>query len=241
MTNLRLRNSALALTGAAALTTLLTACGGSLSSSFSTTPKPASGAARPAPGDSTRPSPSASASDAPSTASNGTVSAGPTTGGAATKTSSSGSKGTGTGATTASGSRCTSSQLRASAGANDPGAGQENFPVVLTNVSGRTCTVYGYPGLEFDNASHQAVTPDPQREGGTKTVVTLKPGKSAWAPMSFSNPEISGATTVTPEYLVITPPDETHSLTVTWSGGAVPSGGNASTIHVGVFAAGSGV
>jgi len=45
-----------------------------------------------------------------------------------------------------SGTRCHTSDLRASVGKNDPGAGQENFPVVLTNRSGRTCTVYGYPG-----------------------------------------------------------------------------------------------
>lgn len=39
--------------------------------------------------------------------------------------------------------RCHTADLRASIGRNDPGAGQENFPVVLTNRSARTCTVYG--------------------------------------------------------------------------------------------------
>ncbi|NED06890.1 DUF4232 domain-containing protein, partial [Streptomyces sp. SID6648] len=41
--------------------------------------------------------------------------------------------------------RCHTGELRASVGRVDPGAGQRNFPVVLTNTSGRTCTVHGYP------------------------------------------------------------------------------------------------
>ncbi|WP_181808543.1 DUF4232 domain-containing protein, partial [Streptomyces shenzhenensis] len=146
-----------------------------------------------------------------------------------------------TGSATTAGARCHTSELSASVGANNPGAGQENFPIVLTNKSGRTCTVRGYPGAAFVNASGTQLGPDPQRESGsTAATVTLKPGQSAWAGLTFSNPEVSGAKTATPAALLVTPPDERDSLKVAWTGGAVPVSGNASSVHLNVFSAGTG-
>jgi hypothetical protein len=130
--------------------------------------------------------------------------------------------------------------LRASVGAEDPGAGQENFPVVLTNRSGRTCTVRGYPGAAFVDASGKQLGPDPRRSPGTPTTVVLAPGRSAWSGLTFSNPEISGARTATPASLVVTPPDERDSLTVRWTGGEVPVSGDSSSVSLTVVLAGSG-
>ncbi|MFJ5840753.1 DUF4232 domain-containing protein [Streptomyces shenzhenensis] len=146
-----------------------------------------------------------------------------------------------TGATPAAGgTRCHTSELSASVGRNNPGAGQENFPVVLTNESARTCTVRGYPGAAFVNASGGRLGPDPTRSSGTPTTVTLKPGRSAWAGLTFSNPEISGARTATPAALLITPPDERDQLKVAWTAGAVPVSGTASAVLLTVLAPGSG-
>jgi Protein of unknown function (DUF4232) len=140
-----------------------------------------------------------------------------------------------------SSSRCHTSELRASVGPNDPGAGQENFALVLTNTSGRTCTVYGFPGFAFTDSSGKQVSTDPVREGTQKQVVSLSPGHSAWATLRFPNPGAVGGATVTPSAVEITPPDEKAFLKVTWSGGAVskqpPSA--AATI-VGAFAPGTG-
>ncbi|MFJ9905599.1 DUF4232 domain-containing protein [Streptomyces sp. NPDC101152] len=144
------------------------------------------------------------------------------------------------GVSAATGSRCHTSELRASVGRNNPGAGQENFPIVLTNTSSRTCTVRGYPGAAFVDASGRQQGPDPQRESGTPTTVTLAPGRSAWAGMTFSNPEVSGAHAVTPAALLVTPPNERNSLKVAWTGGPVPVSGNASSVHLMVFAPGTG-
>ncbi|MDQ0994509.1 DUF4232 domain-containing protein [Streptomyces sp. V3I7] len=142
-------------------------------------------------------------------------------------------------APTGGGARCHTSELRASVGRNDPGAGQENFPVVLTNASGRTCTVYGYPGAAFVNASGGQLGPDPKRAPGSAKRVTLKPGQSAWAGLSFSNPEVSGAKKATPAALLVTPPDERDSLRVAWKAGAVPVSGNASTVSLTVLSPGT--
>jgi hypothetical protein len=230
------RRRAALLVSAVAVLGLTTACGdgsGTVSS-----PQTQSGTAAPAGGD-----PTTNGSGTPASTSSGTNTAtgsDSTSSGSSTSTSS-GSGGTSTNTGTASSSRCHTSELTAKVGGNDPGAGQENFPIVLTNTSGRTCTVRGYPGAAFVNASGTQLGPDPQRETGTTaTTVTLKPGRSAWAGLSFSNPEVSGAKTATPATLVVTPPDEKDPLKVSWTNGTVPVSGNASSVRLTVFSAGTG-
>ncbi|MEV0176381.1 DUF4232 domain-containing protein [Streptomyces sp. NPDC050803] len=142
--------------------------------------------------------------------------------------------------TTVTEGRCRTTELRAEVGRVDPGAGQRNFPIVLTNASDRTCTVYGYPGAAFVDASGAQLGPDPERSPGSPASVTLAPGSSAWAGLSFSSPQISGARTARPAALLVTPPDEREPLEVPWTAGAVPVSGNASTVHLTVFAPGAG-
>ncbi|MER6691006.1 DUF4232 domain-containing protein [Streptomyces minutiscleroticus] len=141
----------------------------------------------------------------------------------------------------AQGTRCHTGELKASVGGNDPGAGQKNFPLVLTNTSGRTCTVDGYPGLAFVDGAGRQVSVDPERaDGSGEGAVKLAPGESAWAPLSFTNPDTSGAERVTPASVLITPPDERDHLTVKWEGGAVPKDDEIAGPRVGRFSAGSG-
>ncbi|WP_345641621.1 DUF4232 domain-containing protein [Streptomyces tremellae] len=138
-------------------------------------------------------------------------------------------------------SRCHTSELRASVGPDDPGAGQENYALVLTNTSGRTCTVHGFPGFAFVDSSGRQVTQDPQRVGGRKQTVRLAPGHSAWAALGFPNPGVVGGRTATPAEVRITPPDETAYLTVPWKDGPVsehpPAAG---APHVGPLQPGTG-
>lgn len=213
------------LASAAAVLGLLTACGSSGGSGTAST-QTLPGTAAPATGGHSTDSASASASASVSGSAPGkaTVTAPP-------------AKSAPVGTT---GGRCHTSELRATVGRNDPGAGQENFPVVLTNASSRTCTVRGYPGAAFVDASGRQLGPDPKRSSGTPTTVTLAPGRSAWAGLTFSNPEVSGAHTATPAALLVTPPDERDHLTVTWNGGQVPVSGNASSVFLTVFSPGTG-
>lgn len=213
----RSRRTVLTAAGGAALLGLLTACG-SGAGSTATAPQTLPGTARPA-------SAGSGGSSAPGTA-GATSSAAPGAVASASKSA---------------GTRCHTSELGASVGSNDPGAGQENFPLVLTNRSGRTCTLHGYPGAAFVDAAGVQLGPDPDRSSGsTATTVTLAPGASAWAGLSFSNPQISGAKARTPAAILITPPDETTFLKVTWSQGEVPVSGNSSTAHLTVLRAGTG-
>jgi hypothetical protein len=143
------------------------------------------------------------------------------------------------GPVTAAGGHCHTSELKASVGDNDPGAGQENFALVLTNQSQRSCTVYGFPGLAFLNSAGQQVSVNPTRVGSAQPPVRLAPGGSAWAALSFGNPEITGVATVDPAAVEITPPDEKAPLKTSWPGGPVTNTGKASVPQVGSFQAGT--
>ncbi|MGW1255595.1 DUF4232 domain-containing protein [Streptomyces sp. NPDC002513] len=144
-------------------------------------------------------------------------------------------------ASPATDTRCHTDELRASIGPNHPGAGQENFSVILTNGSQRTCTVHGFPGVAFVNGAGQAVTPDPERvTGQEEQAVTLAPGARAWSGLSFTNPAVTGVTTVTPTAVLVTPPDETASLKVAWTGGKVSNTGKASVPQLTPFRPGDG-
>ncbi|WBO62300.1 DUF4232 domain-containing protein [Streptomyces camelliae] len=218
------------LVGTFAVLGLLTACGSSSHDVHSNPPLTSSGTAAPATG--------GAESAAPGTSAPGSASAG--TGAAPSSVpQATASQGGGTTTTTAASSRCHTAQLRASVGRDDPGAGQENFPVVLTNTSGKACTLHGYPGAAFVSASGGQLGPNPKRESGSPVTVTLRPGQSAWAGLTFSNPGISGAKTATPAALLVTPPDERDSLKVSWTGGAVPVSGNSSSVFLSVLAPGT--
>ncbi|MET7348423.1 DUF4232 domain-containing protein [Streptomyces mirabilis] len=210
-----------ALVAGVALLGLLTACG--TDHGAASPPQKLSGTAEPASGDKTT-----------DTTGTGAAPTGSLTPSAAASNSSS------TGSGSSGGTRCHTSELRATVGANDPGAGQENFPVVLTNISHRTCTVRGFPGAAFVDASGKQLGPDPRRSADTPTTVTLAPGRSAWGGLTFSNPGISGAKTATPASLIVTPPDERDPLKVAWKGGEVPVSGNASSVSLTVVRAGNG-
>ncbi|MFE9359989.1 DUF4232 domain-containing protein [Streptomyces olivaceoviridis] len=216
------------LVGTVAVLGLLTACGNG-TSEHGEAPATVSGTAAPATDGTTSPAPPATASSAAGTGSP-----------AAPRTTTSPGGATATTAPAATSTRCHTSELRASVGRNDPGAGQENFPVVLTNASARTCTLHGYPGAAFVGASGAQLGPDPKRSPGTPVTVTLKPGQSAWAGLTFSNPGVSGAKTATPAALLVTPPDERDQVKVVWKGGPVPVSGNSSTVRLTVFAPGAG-
>ncbi|MFF4692513.1 DUF4232 domain-containing protein [Streptomyces sp. NPDC001307] len=204
------------LAGAAALAALLTGCGNG--------------------GDGPSASPAPDAGTATATAS-GTPARTPTPGGPSVSGGAESAAAAGGGA---AGRRCHTSELRASLGGDEPGAGQENFPVVLTNTSSRSCTVDGYPGAAFTDATGRQLGPDPARTPGRATPVTLAPGQSAWSGLSFTNPGVSGAEPAKPAWLLVTPPDERDSLRIAWTGGAVPVSGTASRASLTVLAPGTG-
>ncbi|GAA3153592.1 DUF4232 domain-containing protein [Streptomyces rameus] len=223
------------LVGTVAVLGLLTACGNG-ADVHGSPPVTASGTAAPAQDGKSGPASNPASGSAPASAPQATVSTGSSRSpGGRTKTPT-----TPATAATTGGSRCHTSELSASVGRNDPGAGQENFPVVLTNKSGRTCTLRGYPGAAFVNGSGGQLGADPRREPGSPETVTLRPGQSAWTGLTFSNPAVSGAKQATPAALLVTPPDERDPLKAAWPGGPVPVSGNSSSVRLTVLSPGTG-
>ncbi|MBV2357202.1 DUF4232 domain-containing protein, partial [Streptomyces sp. J2-1] len=217
--------------GAAVMVGVLSACGGQTASG----PQKDPGTAGPA-----TEAPQGSDSAASSSASTPTDAASASAKGSDSAAASASAGGQTKADSAASGSRCHTSELSASVGTNNPGAGQENFPLVLTNKSSRTCTLTGYPGAAFVSASGSQLGADPKRTSGSPVTVTLRPGQSAWSGLTFSNPQVSGAKAAKPAALLITPPNEKDSLKVSWSGGDVPVSGNSSSSTLTVLNSGTG-
>ncbi len=108
------------------------------------------------------------------------------------------------------------------------GAGHESINIKLTNTSGHTCTVYGYPGMKLEdaNGSGQATTVNRNHSVKPATIKVPNGGSVATtANFDFDIPAADEPQTGNCEapsvYLQITPPDETTQLSATIGGGPV--------------------
>jgi hypothetical protein len=120
--------------------------------------------------------------------------------------------------------RCHTSMLSAHVVPGQPGAGQHYAELVLTNSSGTSCRIYGFPGMQLVSSSGGNVPTAVQRQPGSEPVVTLAPGQQASSLLHWTivpgtgegspcEPSASG--------LTVTPPDETSPLHTSWPGGPV--------------------
>ncbi|MFJ9563348.1 DUF4232 domain-containing protein [Streptomyces fuscichromogenes] len=215
-----LSRTAVAVTGAAALLALLTACNGTASGSVSAD----GGSAAPAAGDST----TASGSTGGTTGGSGSGTASGTgTGSTSGSSGSSGSSGTSgsSGSSTSGGSSasggsvpaCQASQLGYSWADSGSGTGQQKHAVVaLTNKSGHSCTMYGFPGVDLVNSGRQWSL---QRTNATPKRVTLANGAAADFPITFLESDETDA--FNPTTVVITAPNQRSSFDLPWHGGPV--------------------
>jgi hypothetical protein len=61
--------------------------------------------------------------------------------------------------------------------------------LIFTNVSGRACTLYGFPGVSYVTSPSGAQVNDPAKRVGTPSRVTLAPNKAAHAQVQTGHPE----------------------------------------------------
>ena len=98
-------------------------------------------------------------------------------------------------------------------------AGDES---ILTNHSGTTCHVYGYPGLAFFDglpmATHLTWVKEP------RATVVLRPGGNAQALLTWRANTATGPAPFNPDIVHVTPPDEHAYLRAVWPGGPVRDG-----------------
>ena len=157
----------------------------------------------------------------------GTTGAGTSTGSGAGAGTSTGS-GTGTGAGTGSGgaspakqastSRCHTGDLKLSLGEGDGAAGTGYTPLIFKNVSGRTCTLYGFPGVSWVAGNDgQQVNGGFTRTDAAKDTITLTAGGVAHATLATHDVGFYDAAQCKPvsvRGLRVYPPDETKSIFV---------------------------
>lgn len=87
-----------------------------------------------------------------------------------------------TAATVADQDRCTAGELSLNPGRPDGSAGSVTIPLVFTNTGGRTCTLYGFPGVSYvDSADGTEIGAAATRSGDSGTPIALAPGERATA------------------------------------------------------------
>ncbi|MFJ9245350.1 DUF4232 domain-containing protein [Streptomyces sp. NPDC101776] len=207
---MRLLHAATALAATSALALALTACGNGSGNDTASdqSSAPTSSSSATATG-------GASAENAGDTKDTGSSTGGG--GSSATGGSTGGGTGTGTGA-----SRCHTAGLGFSFGSGDGTVSssddQQHLAVVLKNKTSAACTVQGFPGVDLKSSGGSwSLT----RSGATPKKVTLAAGSSATFTISFLPWNEGSGTEFKATSVVVTPPNETTSATLTWPGGSV--------------------
>jgi hypothetical protein len=115
--------------------------------------------------------------------------------------------------------RCHTIDLSLEPGAGDAAAGTQYLPLVFTNTSDRTCTLYGYPGVSWVAGDQGSQVGDPfqRKSDDKKTTVTLDPGQAAHATLQMPNAgnyDAARCKPVSVRGLRVYPPDETAAVFV---------------------------
>jgi hypothetical protein len=127
---------------------------------------------------------------------------------------------------TAAPAQCGTADLSAQLKAGSPGAGQRYATVVLTNTSGRTCTVGGYGGVGLLGAPGQGVPTDLRRVATpSPATLTVSPGGSVRSLLHWTvipaGDEPGTTCEPTAATVVVTPPNQTTALLRPWTFGPV--------------------
>jgi hypothetical protein len=164
---------------------------------------------------------------------------------AGTSSGATSSGGTGTAAGTGSKAnakvgKCRTDELEITAKDNTIDGDPDGTVVVtLTNHGGRDCTISGYAGVDLKTSAGSLSA---KRTGQQAGSAILKNGKSTYFPVNYPFNK-SGGSGVRVTGLVVTPPDETKSVTLNWPGAATlpVTDGSGSPVKVGpVGSAGQG-
>ncbi|MFC5181947.1 DUF4232 domain-containing protein [Actinomadura harenae] len=121
--------------------------------------------------------------------------------------------------------RCPAQVWNAKVQGIDGAAGSRSTVLVLTNVSGHACRVYGFPGLGLASPQNSAI-PTSTRRQGTPQAFTVYPGGHAytrlmWTVVPGGGESESGQCEPTPTALHVIPPDERVWVRASWNLGPV--------------------
>lgn len=96
-------------------------------------------------------------------------------------------------------------------------AGSSYYPIVFTNVSSASCTLYGYPGVSFVTSSggSQIGIPATENPAHPRKLITLAPGQAGHAELQVvdaQNYPAADCGIVTAHWLRVYPPNQTAPL-----------------------------
>ena len=137
---------------------------------------------------------------------------------------------------------CATSNLHASLAPNNGTAGAIYTAINLTNQSGSTCSLYGYPGVSLSEGSPYTQVGQAAAENSStpRVLVTLAPGGTANAVLkiadayNFPSPPCYPVST---SYLVVYPPNNTVPIHLKYA--AVTCAGPTVTLTVNTVQSGS--
>jgi hypothetical protein len=109
---------------------------------------------------------------------------------------------------------CPTRSLQVKLGISQGTAGSVYIALDFTNISGVTCTLYGYPGVSLQTARpvHQIGKPARENPATPRALVTLKPqatGNALLQIVDAGNYPTSTCGPVTAHYLQVYPPNQT--------------------------------
>lgn len=175
-----------------------------------------------------RPEPAASASaDSGQDGGSGSGSSGKGSGSAGSGSGSSGNGSEGTAAGTGSNENgevgiCRSDELEVTAADNTTDKEEGIVTVAFKNGGGRDCAINGYAGVDLRTADGDTMSVDRNGEQARREI--LKDGETAAFHITFPVNN-SGGSGVRIAKLLVTPPNETKTVTVAWPAGSLPVGG----------------
>ena len=130
---------------------------------------------------------------------------------------------------------CATAGLKAAIGSGQGAAGSSYYPIDLTNNSGATCTLYGYPGVSFVTGAGGAQIGAAATRNDTLApgLVTLTAGQTAHASLQVvnaSNYPAAKCKIVRAHWLRVYPPGQFSPLYISFS--APTCGGGASATGI---------
>ncbi|MCX5384884.1 DUF4232 domain-containing protein [Streptomyces sp. NBC_00083] len=211
------RIAAIAALGVAA-TFSLTACNGDDSSNGQAAGSPSAAAPAPVTAD-----PGSSDSSGSSASSNGGAKSSGGGGSTSGSGKSGGAKGSANGAVNGTGQGdgktkfCKTADLAIDAqnAAPDKTSGRVN--ITMINRGSTTCSATGFAGVDIKDADHTS-NPIPRGQAQPR-ITTLKPGDAAVFDIAYTI-DSSGKSLSHPTNILVTPPNETHTITLNWPSGA---------------------
>lgn len=123
--------------------------------------------------------------------------------------------------------RCHTADLTLSVRSLDAAAGQRYANLVLVNRSARTCSLYGYGGVQLLDAAGAPLPTRQQRQAGTvPAVLRLAPGAAThslvhWGVVPAAGDRQTGGCQPSARTVAVIPPDETAPVRAPWAYGPV--------------------